>query len=192
MTCKFSTDGVFLEIGALNPVIKKELTWNLLHDSPDIAGNLEIKAIKRAFLRWELVIPVKFKEVPSDKPADITITFSTTDNYFKTSPNALAYAFVGTTSQAIDLVLNDSYIWTVNIREPVNNKYNAEIVAIHEIGHVLGLQHSQEVIDVMYPVYQGLYDLSFNDINRMQAIWGKRTGFLQLISKLKGYFSRNI
>ena len=167
-------------------------TWTLLQDSPDIAGLREIAAIKRAFLKWQLVIPVKFKWIPNTEYADITIIFSKTDSYFQTRPNALAYAYIGTTTQEIDLVFNESYTWVLN-REVGNNKYDAEIVAIHEIGHVLGLQHSQNSDkDCMWPVYNSISDLSSNDISRMQIIWGARSGFSQLITRLKGYFSKNL
>src|SRR3990167_1491840 len=188
MTCRFASDGLYSETQIMHPVTtKREFTWDLKSDSPDIEGyKREVLALKRAFLKWALVIPVKFKYV--EDLGDITITFSSTDNYFKNSPNALAYAFVGTMSQAIDLVFNESYHWVLN-REIGNNKYDAEIVAIHEIGHVLGLQHSQNNDnDVMWPVYNKIADLSANDITRMQAIWGARSGFSALIFKLKGYF----
>jgi predicted Zn-dependent protease len=191
MTCRFQ-GGKYIETQVMHPVItKRDFTWDLISDSPDIEGQKrEVLALKRAFLKWALVIPVKFKYV--EENGDISITFSSTDNYFKNSPNALAYAFVGTMSQAIDLVFNESYRWVLN-REVGNNQYDAEIVAIHEIGHVLGLNHSQmSDLDVMWPVYNKISDLSANDITRMQAIWGVRSGFSQLISKLKGYFSKNL
>lgn len=191
MSCKFDKEGKFSEqIEDIQPITKKTITWDLISDSPDVDGEKrEIKAIKRAFLKWGLVIPVRFRYV-EDK-GDISITFSSTDNYFKDRPNALAYAFVGTTSQAIDLVFNESYFWVLN-REQGTNRYDIEVVAIHEIGHVLGLRHSEGELDVMYPSYRGFLDLSQNDITRMQQIHGIRSGWSQRIEKLKGYFQRII
>ena len=108
MSCKLDNLGKYSESQIMHPnTTKKEFTWDLISDTPDIEGfNREVLALKRAFLKWALVIPVKFKYV--EENGDISITFSSTDNYFKNSPNALAYAFVGTISQAIDLVFNES------------------------------------------------------------------------------------
>lgn len=45
-------------------------------------------------------------------------------------------------------------------------------VAIHELGHALGLDHSQSRNSVMYPVDQGVTSLSQGDINALKTIYG--------------------
>lgn len=46
-------------------------------------------------------------------------------------------------------------------------------VAIHELGHALGLDHSQSRLSVMYPYDQGLTQLSAGDINALKTIYAK-------------------
>lgn len=187
MNCRFE-NGTYSEAMERLPLIKKEYTWDLKSDSADIEGSKrEIKALKRAFLKIQVVIPVRFHYI--EDMGEITITVSASDDYFKTRPNALAYAFVGTTSQPTDLVFNESYIWVLN-RETGTNRYDMEVVALHEICHVLGLSHSMNPKSIMYPNYQGILDLDIEDIERLQNIHGVRSGFMARMMKLKGYFQR--
>jgi predicted Zn-dependent protease len=44
-------------------------------------------------------------------------------------------------------------------------------VLLHEVGHVIGLTHSQEPLDVMSPYYvSDRVELSGNDIKRVQQL----------------------
>ena len=45
-------------------------------------------------------------------------------------------------------------------------------VAIHELGHALGLDHSHYRNSVMYPVDQGNTQLSSGDIGTLKTIYG--------------------
>jgi len=189
--CAFHKDGKFSEsviTAQSKPLpLQSTITWNLLNESNDILRKRQIKALKRVFLRIGQVIPVKFKFIQDE--GEIQITVSDSDNYFSNRPNALAYAFVGTTSQEIDLVFNESYFWALN-REIGNNQYDFEIVAIHEILHVLGLNHSMINDSVMYPNYQAIYDMNEQDISNLHDIWGVRSGWSRRLLWLKGYFQR--
>ena len=46
-------------------------------------------------------------------------------------------------------------------------------VAMHELGHALGLAHSSYTNSVMYPVDQGVYQLSEADLNGLRSIYDK-------------------
>ena len=189
--CAFHKDGKFSEsliTENSDPLpLETVITWNLLNESNDILRKRQVKALKRVFLRIGQIIPVKFKFIQDE--GEIQITVSDSDNYFKDRPNALAYAFVGTTSQDIDLVFNESYFWALN-RETGNNQYDMEIVALHEILHVLGLSHSMINDSVMWPNYQGIYSMNEDDINNLQSIWGIRGNWSRRLLWLKGYFQR--
>jgi hypothetical protein len=70
-------------------------------------------------------------------------------------------------SAAGDIVFNSSQPWHVGLN------YDIETVAIHEIGHALGMGHSQLTAAEMYAYYQGVKQtLDPDDIAGVQSIWG--------------------
>ena len=68
--------------------------------------------------------------------------------------------------------------------------YNILHTLIHEIGHSLGLRHSNFNNDVMYPFYNGVTELSNNDITRMQSKYGSSLPDKRIKSWLKRRISR--
>jgi predicted Zn-dependent protease len=63
--------------------------------------------------------------------------------------------------------------------EHTQSGINLRLVAAHEIGHALGLDHSFESNSIMYPFYNGYIDqtsfkLSQDDINRIQSLYGRK------------------
>jgi hypothetical protein len=66
-----------------------------------------------------------------------------------------------------DIVMNTSTAWHVN------SDYDIETVAIHEIGHALGMSHSAISTAVMYANYTGMkQSLSTDDIQGIDSIYG--------------------
>ncbi|WDV25770.1 matrixin family metalloprotease [Pediococcus acidilactici] len=60
----------------------------------------------------------------------------------------------------------------------LNIYYNRSIsqsVALHELGHALGLDHSQSLTSIMYPIDRGQQGLSEEDLNGLRSIYGKQT-----------------
>ncbi len=190
-TCNYTDKVPTVKVSAL-AVATKVITWSITGYSRDIAETRkQERAIKRAFFRIGLVIPVKFKFIRSDPNAEIVISFSQTDPYFVEHSSALAYAYVGTTHMPVDLVFNDKgYFWAINT-DAGNNQYKIEPVAIHEILHVLGLGHNPGCNKcIMFPSYHGGQRLEDEDVTNIQNIWGERSNFAQLRQWLYGYLNR--
>src|SRR3990167_3133462 len=167
---------------------KTELTYSIKSTTKDF-DKLRT-ALNLAMTSWDIEIPIKLKWVKEN--SDIILVFSTTDQYFTSQPGVLAYAyFPDSGALSGKIVFNDNYLWSIDGKpitaaeyikrtgKQVSNMdnmfatYNILHTLIHEIGHSLGLVHSNYKTDVMYPFYNGIMELSDNDITRITTKYGK-------------------
>lgn len=184
-------DGTYILLSSFTQ--PKTIRWTLLDDSDDIPGRKrEIKALKRAFLRWGLVIPVRFRYVKIKEEAEIVITVAYNDPYFVKNKFAIAYAYLG--DAELDIVFNGDWPnWRMDDKPVGANDFWFEAVAVHEIGHRLLLTHSVSCPTcVMNSTYNKQVKLQEDDIERVQAVWGKRNGFMQRILWMIGYLKREL
>ncbi|KAL2892501.1 Metalloendoproteinase 4-MMP [Bienertia sinuspersici] len=143
----------------------------------------EIKgAFERSFAKWASVIPVKFVETRDLESADIKIGFYSGDHGdgepFDGVLGVLAHAF---SPQNGRFHLDAAETWTVDFeKEKSRVAVDLESVALHEIGHLLGLAHSNVKQSVMYPSLKPREKklmLKFDDIEGVQHLYGSNPNF---------------
>lgn len=156
------------------------LTYFFVNGTGDISGNNEEAAVRNAMASWSAVTNIDFIEVCSAAAADIRISWEDGDHGdgfpFDGSFGVLAHAFFPPPNGgalAGDVHFDDDETWQLD-----GSNFDMETVALHELGHSLGLRHSDQpgsANAVMEAVYEGERRiLKTDDINGIQAIYGTR------------------
>ncbi len=130
--------------------------------------------ISNAFSAWSAVADIDFELANDPEQADIKIAGD-----LGISNNGLAYAWFPSIG---DIMFNaninenkqdgDARSWSL---ADTGTPYSIFLVALHEIGHSLGLGHSEEEDSILDAFINGsLTGLSNDDIAGIQAIYGER------------------
>lgn len=161
------------------PAEKTDLTYAFL---PGNSLSDSVKAVfSRAFQKWAAVIPITFTETASYGSADIKIGFYSGDHGdgepFDGVLGTLAHAFSPPTGRLhLDLAEN----WVVDGEVTSSGAVDLESVAVHELGHVLGLGHSSEREAIMYPTISTgtkKVDLVGDDVKGIQVLYGSNPNY---------------
>ena len=127
------------------------------------------RAMRDAFQSWANVSPFTFNET-TDRSADITYGFHRglhLDLYpFDGPGRVLAHAFAPEDGR---IHFDADELWRSN-----GSDIDFQTVGLHELGHSLGLGHSNDTDAVMQPNYDGQRrSLSQDDIDGIQALYGQ-------------------
>ncbi|KFO86871.1 Interstitial collagenase [Buceros rhinoceros silvestris] len=157
---------------------KEDVTYRILNYTPDMLQADVEEAISKAFQLWSGVTPLRFTRVYSGQ-ADIMISFASGfhgDFYSFDGPGGtLAHAYPPGSGIGGDAHFDEDENW---IKFTTDSGYNLFLVAAHELGHSLGLGHSNVFGALMYPIYLAKdtrdYRLPQDDIDGIQALYGKQ------------------
>ncbi|XP_071965059.1 macrophage metalloelastase-like isoform X2 [Antedon mediterranea] len=154
-----------------------DITYTMISYTSDLSKKTVDKIIKKAFNMWSAVTPLTFTLV-DNTDADIRISFAKYKHQdqweFDGKGGTLAHAFgPGSNTHGIngDLDFDDSETFT----DKGYSGTDLLFTAVHELGHSLGLSHSEVVGAIMYPWYPGYIknlQLHPDDIAGIQAIYG--------------------
>lgn len=157
---------------------KHHLTWKLTNDNNDGLTRDEVRTeLSTAFGKWQAHTNMTFTEV-SVGVADIMVSFirgGHNDPFpFDGRGGTIAHAFYPHTNRGLsgDVHFDDDEIFVLGWKGGRNLLW----VAVHEIGHSLGLEHSNVYEAIMYPWYKGYQggeiELTDDDVAGIQNLYG--------------------
>ncbi|MDX9925267.1 MAG: matrixin family metalloprotease, partial [Ignavibacteriaceae bacterium] len=154
---------------------KNNLKYYFINGTDDIGSDSEKSAFELAFSLWSSFTPLTFEEVFIESEADIKIRFATNAEWATTGAalSGVGASYYPEQDCMGNIILNDGY-HNFSLEINPENAKDLYYVALHEVGHVLGLCHSNNSNALMYFDYSPRRTLSEYDIDGIRAIYPQK------------------
>lgn len=167
--------GSLAEFNAISKFDHLDITYFFINGSDKLPNNTEHDIVRQAFAVWAAQTPLTFTEVADRAQADIEIGWGTGEHgdgdAFDGSGGVLAHASFPNPfdNRRLFLHFDEAERW---VNDP-NRNVDLLTVAIHEIGHNLGLGHSNDPDSIMFASYNGpRRELGLDDVEGVQTLYG--------------------
>lgn len=134
--------------------------------------------IRDAFQAWENVANIDFVEVVDGSQSNLRLGWDAIDGAYGVIGNAKSQLSKTTTSlysvTEAEIRFDLAESWSTS-KTPTTSDLNFYATALHEIGHTMGLLHTDDPNTLMYPTLEKVSGLTAHDIEGAQIIYGART-----------------
>lgn len=158
---------------------QRDLTYRMANCPAVLDCTQAHQAVREAVEAWDAVSGLTLSEVKEG--GDIVIAWESGDhgdrNPFDGPGGLVAHAAYpyGNGRYALDgdVHFDNAENWVVSERPaPYPREIHLKTVAMHEVGHALGLPHAAKPTSLMWPVYSGVRQITTGDIAAVQVLYG--------------------
>ena len=164
-----------LEGGRVKKWAIKDLSYFIGGRDVDLPDNVWDLEIQEAFEEWEAVADLRFSRCNNKEEAHIVIEIGEgEESHFDGAGGTLAWAYLPPSDSYNGQLLMKFDIAEFWITAPSQPGILLKNVAAHEIGHILGLNHSDQDGALMSPHYDKniAEPQEIDDISRIQELYG--------------------
>lgn len=128
--------------------------------------------VEDAFIQWSSYADIQFVYTAEVASADITLGWDRIDGFDGTLGETV-YQFSPSDELAwAEIRFDVAEDWTLSGDATSSWETDFYAVALHEIGHAIGLDHTTDLDSIMYEFYGSAFDLTTTDIAGIQALYG--------------------
>jgi hypothetical protein len=168
-------DRTVAEYRAISQWGKFNMSFHFVNGTDRLSDERERDLVRAAFQLWADQTPLRFDEVADPAQADILVGWASGEHGdgdpFDGPGDVLAHASYPNpySDRQVILHFDNDERWV----DSTSQNVDLLTVAAHEIGHNLGLDHSNDPNSLMFPSYSGPHRfLSADDIAGVQSLYG--------------------